>query len=46
MDRDENIIIFGEDVCGGTGVSVLSDSCGGSFFFRYFILVDRSSIEL
>ena len=31
MDRDENIIIFGEDVCGGTGGSGEKDAWGGAF---------------
>ena len=31
MERDDNIIIFGEDVCGGTGGSGEKDAWGGAF---------------
>ena len=31
MERDKNIIIFGEDVCGGTGGSGEKDAWGGAF---------------
>ena len=31
MERDDNLIIFGEDVCGGTGGSGEKDAWGGAF---------------
>ena len=31
MQRDPNVIVFGEDVCGGTGGTGEQDAWGGAF---------------
>ena len=45
MERDDNIIIFGEDVCGGTGGSGEKDAWGGAFGVTKGILGKYGSEE-